>query len=692
MTLRTRMLISILGTVLLLFGTVSTYTIFNFWQMTKATSMDLMEIETEKLSLEVQNEVEAALDSARALANALEGMKNHDDMNREQVNTMLQTVLEHNANFSGIWTIWEPNSFDGKDSEYAGAEYHDHTGRYTPYFYWDEQNRIIGEPTSDPDSHDFYSIPKQKETEVVLEPYLYEVQGEQVMFLSVVVPVKQNDTFLGVVGIDLSLDYIQERVSSFTFYDTGFAILISNEGQIVSHPNTEYMGTELSEIIPNAILDEVQTSVQSGQDLELVMNGIIYDAEPVTLGYTDERWSAMIIVPESEVVKEARDILITVIAATVIGLFIIAGVILWIAVSITKPIKATVYTGNKIADGDFTEDIDGRYLKRKDEIGEITRSFDIMKRNLSGMIRNVTSSAEQASAASEELATSATETSESSNQISVTINEIADGASKQSEYTKTILEMMQNTVEDVNKGEEASLKVLDIAKKSSESAHQGDIIAQESVKQLEEVNDQVQETANAVKSLGHRSEEIGDIITVISELAEQTNLLALNAAIEAARAGEHGKGFAVVADEVRKLAEQSAHSATQIRTLIEGIQSETNQIVLKMEENLSSVQSQMNVISKVGTSLKDIVSYTKGTEDMSNDTKEVLANVLYNSQKVLASIEEISAIIEQSAASSEEVAASSEQQSATVEEITASAATLAKMAEELTEEVSKFKL
>ncbi|MDE5413259.1 methyl-accepting chemotaxis protein [Alkalihalobacterium chitinilyticum] len=692
MTLRTRMLVLILGTVFIIFGGVSVFTITKVAEMSKNSSTETLRAETEILALEVESEIEVALDTARATAHILQGLKQYNDMNRDQVNAMLQSILKENQSFTGIWTIWEPNAFDGNDVEFAGAEFHDLTGRYTPYFYWDDQNRIVGEPTSDPDNQDFYNIPKQKGTEVVLEPYLYEVQGEQVMFLSVVVPVKQNDNFFGVIGIDVSFDYIQEFIGSFSFYETGYAMLSSNEGQIVSHPNREYIGSELSSIIPSKILTDVQNAIQIGGDIELGDGGMIYVAEPVTFGFTDAPWSAMIIVPEAEIMKEANDLRLVLIIVALVGQIVIVLITIWIANSITRPIKETVKVANKLSQGDFTENIQAEYLKRKDEIGEITRTFDVMKRNLSGMILNITSSAQHASAASEELASSATETSESSNQISMTINQIADGAAKQSENTTTIFEMMKKTVDDVNKGEKASIQVLDIAVKSSQSALKGDEVAQASVEQLEKMNEQVRASADSVKALGRRSEEIGGIITVISEIADQTNLLALNAAIEAARAGEHGKGFAVVADEVRKLAEQSSKSANQIRSLIAGIQSETNDIVIKIEQNLSSVASQVEVISQVGASLKEIVSYTKGTEEKSIETKEVLTSVLINSQQVLASIEEISAIVEQSAASAQEVAAASEEQSATVEEITANANTLAKMAEDLTEEISKFKL
>jgi len=195
-----------------------------------------------------------------------------------------------------------------------------------------------------------------------------------------------------------------------------------------------------------------------------------------------------------------------------------------------------------------------------------------------------------------------------------------------------------------------------------------------------------------ITSLHERSKEVRSILDVITGISEQTNLLALNAAIEAARAGEHGKGFAVVADEVRKLAEQSAQSANTITSLISGIQNETQDIVQLIEQNLSSVQTQMGFIESVGQSLNHIVTNTRETEAMSQNMKDILTNVLQNSQEVLSSIEEISSIIEESAASSEEVAAAAQEQSATVEEITSSSNNLAEMADALNKEVSKFRL
>jgi methyl-accepting chemotaxis protein len=418
----------------------------------------------------------------------------------------------------------------------------------------------------------------------------------------------------------------------------------------------------------------------------------MYDLSPVTFGKTDSPWSIMIITPENEVMEESNTLQMYMFASMVIALLILSVVIVLIANAFIKPIKATTAVGNYLAQGDFSQEIPSKYLQRKDEIGDIVKSFESMKQNLSAMISRVSENAEQAAAASEQLASSAAQTGDTSQQISITINEIADGATRQSENAAMILENMKTTVKDVENGQHASLEVFDLARKSNDSAQKGERVAQTTVEHLQTVNEQVKSSAESVKLLGKRSEEIGGITTVISEIANQTNLLALNAAIEAARAGEQGKGFAVVAEEVRKLAEQSAQSADTIRNLIEGIQNETKDIVELIEQNLISVQEQMGYIESLGHSLKEIVVHTHETEIKSEDMKEMLISVLQNSQMVLESIEEISSIIEESAASSQQVAASAEEQSATVEEVTSSSANLAKMAEELNKEVSKFKL
>ncbi|WP_404427400.1 methyl-accepting chemotaxis protein [Ureibacillus chungkukjangi] len=696
MKLRARMLVTILITVFLIFGIVFTFNILKTKTMSEGNANLILEAEANKLSLNVRSNIEESLDSARVMVNAMQGLKETNSTDRDQVNSMLVSIIEKNDSFQGIWTIWEPNAFDNKDAEFANTNFYDSTGRYVPYVYRNDAGQVTidaDEGYDDPTLGTYYLLPKETGEEMVLEPYPYEVDGKVSTYLSVVVPIKVNNTVSGVVGVDSNLDAIQDYINDYKIFDTGYAVIVSAEGQIVAHPNAEVIGQGIDTIFNDiGSIEEVLKLVDNGEPYMDEKQGLLYEFSPITFGDSANAWYAMAVVPEKEVMKDANDLQNITIFSIIVGLLLISISILVLANRFTKPIKAITEVGTDLAKGDFTREVPANFLNRKDEIGDIARNFETMKTSLSSMLYKILENSEQGAAASEELASSASQTGETAQQISMTINEIADGTVSQSEYANTILDNMKATVGIVEEGQEASLQAVELAKKSNSSAKEGQKVTETTINHLRILNDQVKSSAESVKALGKRSEEIGSITTAISDIANQTNLLALNAAIEAARAGEQGKGFAVVADEVRKLAEQSAHSANNITFLIEGIQNETKGIVQIIEQNLESVRKQMSYIELVGQSLNEIVTNTHDTEMKSENMKEILGSVYNNTQTVLSSIEEISSIIEESAASSQEVAAAAVQQSATVQEITSSSNLLAKMSEELNEEVSKFKL
>ncbi|MGG3921768.1 methyl-accepting chemotaxis protein, partial [Geobacillus thermodenitrificans] len=206
------------------------------------------------------------------------------------------------------------------------------------------------------------------------------------------------------------------------------------------------------------------------------------------------------------------------------------------------------------------------------------------------------------------------------------------------------------------------------------------------------VNGTVEQLAEVIKGLGRRSEQIGSIIEAIRNIAAQTNLLALNAAIEAARAGEHGRGFAVVADEVRKLAEQSAESARQIAELIAAIQEETAHAVQSMESVVNEVTAGTGVIRTSGETFSQIRAAVDEVAKQIRDVSASVSEMAASSEQIVRSVQLVADVAESTSAGTQEVSAATEEQLASMEEISASAASLSKMADDLQAIVRKFSL
>lgn len=356
---------------------------------------------------------------------------------------------------------------------------------------------------------------------------------------------------------------------------------------------------------------------------------------------------------------------------------------------ITRPVLLLVEGAEKIASGDLTQnDIN---VKNQDEIGELAHAFDQMKQNLRQLIHQVRSNTEQVAATSEELSASAEETNKATEHITVAMQEVAAGAEKQVSSVTQSVESSEEISRGMNKAADSIQSVAQLTVAANERTNLGSDVVNRTVEQMNRVQQSATESAEVAYTLSEKSKEIGQIIELITQVANQTNLLALNAAIEAARAGEQGRGFAVVADEVRKLAEQSANAAGQIRTLIEEIQEESQKAVQSMNNGTQVVKEGLQLVSQTGDAFQDIAQSIKQVAAESQEVAAIVKQVHSNSQQVAEGMKEARQIVEQSASNIQKVAASAEEQNATMEEVSSSAEVLSKMAQDLQGVISKFK-
>ncbi|KWU59150.1 methyl-accepting chemotaxis protein [Priestia megaterium] len=385
-------------------------------------------------------------------------------------------------------------------------------------------------------------------------------------------------------------------------------------------------------------------------------------------------------------VKSAVTTLLLV-SALVILLTIAVGLL--IARMITKPLNDIKNLMETAKDGDFQ--VQGTY-QSKDEIGLLTASFNKMIGGLKEMIMSVGNISSTVAASSEELSASAEQNNSAIEHISSITEKLASGSNhqvNQIQESSTIIHRITNqTSEVVDNVEQITKRALDTAAISNS----GTATVETAAKQMKSINENVTELSSVFQGLSEHSAKISQINDVITAIADQTNLLALNAAIEAARAGDHGKGFAVVASEVRKLAEGSSNSASQIKDLVSLIQSETARTLQSMTTTTKEVKEGLAVVEQAGTSFMQINEAVQHVVDQIQQIGSAIHNLAKDTLEVQQAIHEVNGIAEEAAAGAQNVSATTEEQLASMEEIASSAMDLANMSEELQELIARFKV
>ena len=633
----------------------------------------------------VAADLEVGFATPRALASAALGLRNAGAANRETFDQIILQTLDDSRGIVGLWMVWEPNAFDQQDDLFRLKWPHsDPSGRYTPYFTLDRDGKPARDVMNDSDEvarfpewierleayepayerpgwGDFYLVPKTRGRDTITEPFFYEVQDRMLLESSLAVVIKDpvSGRLLGVAAADLSLEDLQKEYASQKPYGTGFVRLVSEGGLYVVHPESDRVGQAIDSDDP---LSLHSANIKAGKAFSYVDETFTHFFHPIEVGDTGQFWFAGVSLPTSAIIESAVEARNAAIVIGAIALALSVAVLWWLVHTLTRPLSMLAQTMEQLSSGkgDLTVSID---IGNRDEIGRTASAFNRFIGSLREMVQDLRIQIGSLTQATSGLTDSA--------------REVEQASERQSDAASATASGVEEVTTNVHHIAGTATQAADIAREAGRFTHESVGAVDRVTHEIKLMNENMHALAKRIHDLGERSREVTTIVSVIKEIADQTNLLALNAAIEAARAGEQGRGFAVVADEVRKLAARTGEATVEIDRIVVAISAETAHAVTDVNRYTTLVDKSVEIASQASVAMSAV----------REKSEQVIANVTDIASATHEQSEAASAI----AQNIDRISAMAQDNSRTSQSVRSAVEQLQELASNLEHLVSNFK-